>query len=260
MLPSYAEFSTSAPLSPAFFSKTLASAAPQHRRDLNKFGCHTPYDGVNGSEDDSSDQGMSLPPSPSNVHCPPRTPKFAENAPPMNTVHVSLWGRCELIQTPEIAPVECPTPVNAFPLFLGQVRFETTPADLRWILRRVANVLALKCELRGNGCFIVYLKSSADADAVRRLHKRLLFDHSGVWFARNEREVDVLFDYANNTLPFVSRRCHLPRDCMVVEEVKTYAHEASSPASPFFSASSRGNSTTSFGTTPPSPPPYVVSN
>lgn len=229
-LPSYAEFSQST-FAPAFFSKT-GGGSPT--RVLNRHGCYDPYafqatpssiseSGSNtfaqsgvSSDDECSEQGLSFPPSPSNVR-----QVSTQFGPPMNTFHAGLWRQMELIQIPSIIPSDSPTPVNAFPLFIGQVRFETTCADLRWIIRRVTGTLALKIEPRGVGCFIGYFKSSRDADSVRRLHKRLLFDHSGVWFARTALEVESLFDYSIKTLPGISRRCHLPRDCMTVEEVKS---------------------------------------
>jgi hypothetical protein len=247
-LPTYAEFASSAP---AYFFKTSSTPQSPHR-NLNKFGCYDPYMidyvGATISDEEGSEMGISVPPSPSGGAAPPAIAFPA--AAPRGTFHIALWRRLELLQLPEISPVECPTPTNAFSLFVGQVRFETTAAELRWIIRRVANVLPIKAEPRGIGCFIVYFKSAADCDAVRRLHKRILFDNSGVWFARTELEVEVLFEYATNTLPYVSRRCHLPRDCMTVEDIKAYRSSSA------YSTASDVPNTFSAGEAPVMPPPY----
>lgn len=239
-LPTYTEFASSAP---AFFSNTKSALlgggsppSPTHR-NLNKAGCWDPYalsasNSTVISDDEGSDAASSVPPSPSSLRSVqvPATPlRFATS--PANTFHQPLWQQMELIRIPEIAPVEQNVPSTPFSLFIGQVRFETTTAELRWIIRRVANVLPVRADVRGNGCFIVFFRSAEDLDTVRRLHKRLLFDHSGVWYARTTQEVDVLFEYATRTLPYVPRRSHLPRDCMTVEATKVFG-QASYAAMP----------------------------
>lgn len=238
-LPTYTEFASSAP---AFISNTKSALfgggsppSPTHR-NLNKAGCWDPYalSATNStviSDDEGSDAASSVPPSPSSVRAVSMMPwRFA--ASPANTFHQPLWQQMELIRIPEIAPVEQNVPSTPFSLFIGQVRFETTTAELRWIIRRVANVLPVRADVRGNGCFIVFFRSAEDLDAVRRLHKRLLFDHSGVWYARTTQELEVLFEYATRTLPYVPRRSHLPRDCMTVEATKVFGQPSFSAVPP----------------------------
>ena len=223
-LPTYNEFAnTSAtPVKTAVFGSSPPS--PTYR-NLNKAGCYDPYAlSVTNSAAMSEDEGSeasSVPPSPSIVSVRPvaATPVRIVPCPP-NTFHQALWSQMELIRLPEIAPVDMFVPVTPYSLFIGQVRFETTAAELRWIIRRVSNVLPVKADRRGNGCFVVFFRSAEDLDAVRRLHKRILFDHSGVWFAKTQQEVEVLFDYGMRALPFVPRWSHLPRDCMTVEDTK----------------------------------------
>ncbi len=226
--PSYTEFAKSS-VTPAFFSKMKSAVitrvfgakppSPTHR-NLNKAGCYDPYAlSVTNSAAMSEEEGSeasSFPPSPASIH---GTPVRFASCPP-STFHHALWNQMELIRLPEIAPVDMFVPVTPYSLFIGQVRFETTAAELRWIIRRVSNVLPVKAEQRGNGCFVVFFRSAEDLDAVRRLHKRILFDHSGVWFAKTQQEVEVLFDYGMRALPFVPRWSHLPRDCMTVEDTK----------------------------------------
>ena len=148
------------------------------------------------------------------------TPGIVLGSCPPNTFHHALWNQMELIRLPQSAPVDMFVPVTPYSLFIGQVRFETTAAELRWIIHRVSNVLLGNVEQRGHGCFVVYFRSAEDLEAVRQLHKRILFDHKGVWFAKTQQEVEVLLDYGMRVLPFLPRWSHLPRDCMTAEDTK----------------------------------------
>ena len=133
-----------------------------------------------------------------------------------------LDGRLEYIELPTLQAVDHPTPDSAQILFLGHMRFETTGAELRWLIRRFAGVSVLKAESRGSGCFNVYLANEADAQKVRGLHKRMLFDHRGVWFARTPEETGFLADYVDHVLARMGKkRLRLPKDCMVVEEPRS---------------------------------------
>lgn len=121
---------------------------------------------------------------------------------------------------PSLSPVEHETPANARTVFLGHMRFETTPAEVRWIVRKLTGVTPLKAEPRGKGCFLLHLASEADEGAVRGLHHRILMDHHGVWVARNAQEQQVLADYVEFVLTKNNRnlkRLHLPKDCVCVE-------------------------------------------
>jgi len=103
------------------------------------------------------------------------------------------------------------------PLFVGQLRFETTAGELRWMLRHLAQADALKVEPRGPGCFVVVCGSEADADAVLRLNRRVLFDYHGVWVARTDAAALAVENRVAMLDSHVSRRTRLPRDAMVVE-------------------------------------------
>ncbi|RNF06777.1 hypothetical protein TraAM80_03698 [Trypanosoma rangeli] len=142
---------------------------------------------------------------------------------PSTVVHRALHGKCRFIQFPQLAPFEPPPQPPArttFPLFVGQVRFETTQAELIWLIRRTSGACVLTVEGRGSGCFIMHLQSEAERGLVRQLHKRILFDIGGAWFARSSEEVDGLCEYVALRGPYLSKQAKLPRDAMVVEDIK----------------------------------------
>ncbi|GET89716.1 hypothetical protein, conserved [Leishmania tarentolae] len=105
-------------------------------------------------------------------------------------------------------------------VFIGQVRFETTAEELLWLVHRTCGACASHLESRGAGCYLLYCKSEADLTLVRSLHKRVLFDVGGVWLARTADEVDAMCEYIALDAPLLSKKARLPRDSMVVEELK----------------------------------------
>lgn len=146
-----------------------------------------------------------------------------------------LQGQLEYIVPPTLNAVERETPANARCLFLGHMRFETTAAEVRWLVRRTTGVTPMKAETRGNGCYVVYLANEAEEAAVRTLHKRMLFDHEGVWFARNEKETQTLCDYVDHVLARGrrgARPLRLPKDCLVVEDPRSKAAPKTAAPSP----------------------------
>lgn len=148
--------------------------------------------------------------------------------------HAFLAGSCEYIVPPKINPVEHETPLRARTLFVGQLKFETTPAEVRWIIHSLLGVTALKVDARGPGCFVVYLATEADELAVRTLNRRILMDHTGFWFARTQDGCDAMIDYVEKVLPRLGlgnkkRSLHLPRDCIVVEESRSRRRKTAGP-------------------------------
>ncbi|KAG5475299.1 hypothetical protein LSCM1_03412 [Leishmania martiniquensis] len=175
-------------------------------------------------------------------HCPPLDTPFEL---PPEVVHRSLKDRCRFIEFPaSLSATKAGTPAhnaingtnsssngssgsagsgeNTLPmaLFIGQVRFETTSAELLWLVHRTCGACASHLESRGAGCYLLYCKSEADLRLVRSLHKRVLFDIGGVWLARTASEVDAMCEYIALDAPLLSKKARLPRDSMVVEELK----------------------------------------
>ena len=139
-----------------------------------------------------------------------------------------LAHACDYIVPPQITPTDpAELPASARCLFIGHLRFETTTADVRWMIKKLTDVNPLRADIRGNGCCVVYLSSEQDANAVRLLSRRILFDRHGFWFARTGDSVDILMDYVEKVLPALGctgtkrRSLRLPRDAIVVEDSRS---------------------------------------
>jgi hypothetical protein len=182
----------------------------------------------------------------------------------------ALGGRLEFLVPPRIKPVDAVDPrISGHCLFVGHLKFETAPADIRWLLKRLCGVTALSAEVRGSGCCMVHLATEADEDAVRTLNGRVLFDHDGVWFANDAAATSVLADYVDVVLP---RRLHaskhgrqrpslrLPRDTLVVEEPRSNGrpNRRTTPLPPNSrpKTASRRTDGHSIAARNPAPPPY----
>jgi hypothetical protein len=140
---------------------------------------------------------------------------------PEGCFHTCLTGQCEFVQPPHMTPVDHPTPqFPCFRLFLGQIRFESSAAEVRWIIRHLTGITAVKVEARGVGCFLAYFRTAEEANSVKLIHKRVLFDRTGIWFARTPAQTEMMQHYIDNSLHTIPRSVRLPKDAMVVEEEK----------------------------------------
>merc|ERR1712232_744671 len=63
---------------------------------------------------------------------------------------------------------------------------------------------------------MAFFASADDVFRVRGLHKRVLFDVNGVWFAQNQSQENLLHSYAANVAPTLHAK--LPKGLMVVDE------------------------------------------
>lgn len=136
----------------------------------------------------------------------------------------ALADHLDFIVPPAIAPTDVEQPTSARGLFIGHLRFETTAAEVRWLIKKLCGVNPLRADIRGNGCCVVYLATEADALAVRGLSRRVLFDHNGFWFARTADAVDTLLQYVEHEIPKKKKSLRLPRDAVVVEESRSAKH------------------------------------
>jgi hypothetical protein len=68
------------------------------------------------------------------------------------------------------------------------------------------------------GCFLAYFRTEEDVAAVKELHKHLLFDHNGIWYAKNQAQFAELQFYVETCLSMYPRGFMLPKDTIVVED------------------------------------------
>jgi hypothetical protein len=148
-------------------------------------------------------------------------PAFTMRAPILNTpVHASyLGGKVEYLEMPQGQAAEISTAAQwnrSHKVFIGHVKFEINADGLRWMIYMLTGVQAGKVEVRGMGCFMVFFASAEDVFRVRGLHKRVIFDTQGIWFAQDSTQEQVLHHYATNVAPSVHAK--LPKGLMVVDE------------------------------------------
>jgi hypothetical protein len=133
--------------------------------------------------------------------------------------HRSLVDRLEFIEPPFVTDAGVGLIRSAcFRLFIGQIRFETTAAEMRWLIHYLTGISALKVELRGMGCCMAYFETYEEIQQVCTLRARLLFDHTGVWYARDDEQRAVLQRYVAYYVSQIGRGFRLPKDTCVLEE------------------------------------------
>jgi len=138
--------------------------------------------------------------------------------------HRSLVDKLEFIEPPAVSDSGVPFIRGpCFRLFIGQIRFETSAAEIRWLLHYLTGVSALKVELRGMGCCLAYFETYEEIQKVCQLRFRLLFDHTGVWFARDEEQMALLQRYVQYYVCTIGKGFRLPKDMMVLEDERFQA-------------------------------------
>ena len=182
----------------------------------------------------SSSNGEAEAPTPDTVAAAEQGRVIAPSFPQTLFHRSALQDRCELLVPPRqetkaivpslYDPSLAATAASLISLFIGHLRFETTAGEIRWLILQAAGVEVVACDARPGGCFLVHLKNDNDARRVRSLHKRLLLDVDGVWFASTPASVNVMADYIRDVLaPLRSRRerATVPHDALCVELPKS---------------------------------------
>lgn len=120
-------------------------------------------------------------------------------------------------------------------LFIGQVPYKVTEMQLRWFFHtfgagasiRDCERITKKSKTGGprlpTGCIHANIHASCVRDVCERMHKRLLVDDSGVWFAASEAEMQVLNEYVAMLKADPRRRFpERPYDTMVVQVAESH--------------------------------------
>jgi hypothetical protein len=163
----------------------------------------------------------------------PQHPNPQYSSPPQGTVHHELWGRVGFHAYPTQAFIP-PTHVDpteaagagTVRIFLGQLPYAVTPMQVHWIAYRFAggtllhnvSCIAKRYQPASSGC-VHAIVSRAGFDAmVAVIHKRLLFDDTGVWFAGSPEEQAHLHAYLSDMWCHKRPLHNLPRNPVVVQE------------------------------------------
>jgi hypothetical protein len=118
---------------------------------------------------------------------------------------------------------------NLHRLFVGQLPHDITAMQLEWIVHEVTNcpIFDSECIVKWpdrmpKGCVHTYCFPEHRDRIVRALHRRVLIDECGIWYAENDAESEELQRYCmemkrDKTKRFPNR----PNQPMVVEDSKS---------------------------------------
>uniref|UniRef100_A0A7S4KNK3 RRM domain-containing protein n=1 Tax=Paramoeba aestuarina TaxID=180227 RepID=A0A7S4KNK3_9EUKA len=110
---------------------------------------------------------------------------------------------------------------SSLSLFIGQTTYRTTPSVLHHIFNVICNIEIVEVEvMRKQPCafFYVYLKSEEELrQCIEKLHKKILFDLHGIWWAQNDEEEEKLRNFVRLEREKMFPVMPLPKQCMVVE-------------------------------------------
>lgn len=152
---------------------------------------------------------------------------------PRGTLHRSMKNKVTFVPYPE-EPFHKPEPLvpreSMVRLFLGQLPYQVTDMQLDWLCYTFGRGTAVYFperitkhdERRGTklptGCIHAYCESEIAADLMAGLHKRLLIDDTGVWYAQTAEEQEVLDRYTQAMKKDRSLRFHnRPYDTVVTQ-------------------------------------------
>lgn len=192
---------------------------------------------------------MMMAPEPAPIHyaAPAPAPAVAVpalDAAPEGTRHMGLWGAVSFVPYPTEefhAPQPDFTHEEPVRVFVGQLPYFVTDMQLSWLCYTFGGFTVafperiMKRQPNGErlptGCIHGYATPSAVEAMADGMHKRMLVDDTGVWYAQTAEEFDVLTDYVRAMKN--DRRLRVPNrpyDSVVVQvATSTYVPDAPMP-------------------------------
>ena len=129
---------------------------------------------------------------------------------PEDTLHVALEGKVSFMPYPTekfyVEPAPLPKEAMAR-IFVGQLPYQVTDMQLNWLCHTFGRGAAVYFperivkhdQLRGvklpTGCIHAYCDPEVVSDLMCGMHKRLLIDDTGVWYANTAKEQEALTEY-----------------------------------------------------------------
>ena len=138
----------------------------------------------------------------------------------------SLLGRCRYVHFPyhifdssTYTAMPPSLPPGLVRVFIGQTTYYATGRILRWVVHAVCGVVVPFVEVtRGASYHYLHVRTIEDRDRViLAMHKRVLFDATGVWVAEDDAQAAVLAAFIATERREMMPAVSLPRNSMVVE-------------------------------------------
>jgi hypothetical protein len=152
---------------------------------------------------------------------------------PSGTLHVELEDHVTFVPYPDDEFIAAPPPMEKSQMtrtFIGQLPYQVTEMQLQWLCHTFGGGGAVyfperimkRDEIRGGkvptGCIHAYCDPSILTPMMEGMHKRILVDDTGVWYAKTEAEAFTLRSYCQQLKEDRRRRFPLrPYDTVVVQ-------------------------------------------
>jgi hypothetical protein len=153
---------------------------------------------------------------------------------PEGTLHMTLAGKVSFMPYPSDGFFVAPPTMHKDHMtrvFIGQLPYNVTDMQLQWLCATFSNGggvyfperIMKRDETRGGkvptGCIHAYCEPYVAYALQEALHKRVLIDDTGIWFAQNAAELEKLHDYCTTMKNNRRKRFqHRPYDSVVVQE------------------------------------------
>ena len=166
----------------------------------------------------------------------------AEPVVPAGTLHLSLTGLVSFVPYPteefHVPPPAEPKDAMAR-VFIGQLPYQVTDMQLDWLCytfgrgnvvhypERITKHDPVRGGKIATGCIHAYCDNETAAEMLNSMHKRLLVDDTGVWYAETPEQQAVLTEYCQMMKQDRTRRFqNRPYDTVVAQ----YATSTYDPA------------------------------
>ena len=142
---------------------------------------------------------------------------------PPDTLHTQLAGKVSFMAYPVDEFYRPPEPMRKDQMariFIGQLPYQVTDMQLNWLCHtfamgasvyfpeRITKSDAITRAKIPTGCIHAYCDPAIVDDILKGLHKRLLIDDTGVWYANSREEEEELAAYCTTMKSHRSKRPH----------------------------------------------------
>lgn len=153
---------------------------------------------------------------------------------PADTLHTQMANKVSFLPYPDeefYAPAPTLPKEQMSRVFIGQLPYAVTDMQLQWLCSTFGNGVTVHHAERivkhdtgktgakiPTGCIHAYCHPDQVEGLMNGMHKRLLIDDTGVWYAQNDSELEALCAYTSTMKKDRSKRPHnRPYDTVVAQ-------------------------------------------
>lgn len=171
---------------------------------------------------------------------------------PTDTLHIELANKVSFMPYPEeefyCAPADLPKDTMSR-LFIGQLPYGVTDMQLQWLcstfgdgvrVHHIERIVKHDTAKTGTkvptGCIHAYCHPDSAEKLMDAMHKKILIDDTGVWYAQTDSELAALHEYCSTMKRDRSKRPHNRPYDTVVAQLATSTYVPKPPAYHSFAA------------------------